>query len=535
MEDFQYAPVFYLGADQTDYRLLTKDFVKRVTMDDRTLLQIEPEGLSYLAEKALFEVSHLYHPAHLKHIQDIIKDRNSSQNDRYTALMLLQNAVISAQRIFPMCQDTGTAIIMAKKGENVFTGADDRRYISRGVYNAYTRHNLRYSQNIPLNMYQEANSQTNLPAQIDIEAQGFDEYGFLFMAKGGGSANKTQLFQETRATLTEAKLLPFLIEKMRALGTAACPPYYIAFVIGGLSAEMTLKTVKLASARYLDGLPFAPSEKSLAFRDAEMEQALLEAAYDIGFGAQFGGKYFALETRVIRLPRHGASCPIGIGVSCNADRQIRAKINADGIWLEKLEENPAQYLPEDLALDLGNVVEVDLNRPMDAIRSQLSQYPVGTALKLNGPVIVARDIAHARLKERLDKGEELPAYFKDHIVLYAGPAKTPEGFPCGSLGPTTSGRMDSYVPAFQAQGASLIMMGKGNRTQVVTDACKQYGGFYLSAIGGPAAKLGHDCVTAIETLEYPELGMEAVFRIEAKDFPAFILTDDKGNDFFQKF
>lgn len=533
MEAFKYAPVFGLSAEQTDYRLLTKDFVKRIKMDNRMLLQIEPEGLSCLAEKALLEVSHFYRPSHLEHIQNILKDRNSSQNDRYTALMLLQNAVISAQKVFPMCQDTGTAIIMARKGENIFTGADDRRYLSEGVYNAYTSHNLRYSQNIPIDMYQEVNSRTNLPAQIEIEALGFDEYGFLFMAKGGGSANKTQLFQETRATLTEEKLLPFLIEKMRNLGTAACPPYYIAFVIGGLSAEMTLKTVKLASARYLDGLPFAPSAKSLAFRDNAMEQALLTAAYNIGLGAQFGGKYFALETRVIRLPRHGASCPIGIGVSCNADRQIKAKINAEGIWLEQLENNPAKYLPQNLAVALGNVIEVDLNRSMDAIRNQLSQYPVGTALKLNGPVIVARDIAHAKLKERMDKGEELPAYFKNHIILYAGPAKTPEGFPCGSLGPTTSGRMDSYVPEFQAQDASLVMMGKGNRTKIVTDACQKYGGFYLSAIGGPAAKLGHDCINAIETLEYPELGMEAVFRIEVKDFPAFILTDDKGNDFFQ--
>lgn len=533
MEVFQYVPVIGSGAAQTDYRLLTKDFVKRTKQDDRTLLEIEPEGLSYLAEKALLEVSHLYRPSHLKHLQNILTGRNSSQNDRYTALMLLQNAVISAQRIFPMCQDTGTAIITARKGENVFTGTDDRRYLSQGVYNAYTRHNLRYSQNIPVDMYRETNSRTNLPAQIEIEAAGFDEYGFLFIAKGGGSANKTQLFQETRATLTPTKLLPFLIEKMRDLGTAACPPYYLAFVIGGLSAEMNLKTVKLASTRCLDGLPFKPSEKSLAFRDAEMEQALLEAAYNTGLGAQFGGKYFALETRVIRLPRHGASCPIGIGVSCNADRQIKAKINAEGIWLEKLADNPARYLPEDLKVSLGEVVAVDLNRPMDAVRSQLSQYPVGTALKLNGPVVVARDIAHARLKERLDRGEELPAYFRDHIILYAGPAKTPPGFPCGSLGPTTSGRMDSYLAEFQAKGTSLISMGKGNRTEAVTAACKQYGGFYLSAIGGPAAKLGHDCVTAIETLEYPELGMEAVFRIEVRDFPAFILTDDKGHDFFK--
>lgn len=528
----QYAPVFNLGADQTSYRLLTREFVKRVTMDDRTLLQIEPEGLTCLAEKALFEVSHLYRPSHLKHLQNILKDRNSSQNDRYTALMLLQNAVISSQFIFPMCQDTGTAIIWGHKGENVFTGANDHKFLSRGVFNAYTKHNLRYSQNMPLNMYQEVNSNTNLPAQIEICTTEGCEYDFLFMAKGGGSANKTQLFQATRALLTQEKLLPFLIEKMRGLGTAACPPYYIAFVIGGLSADMTLKTVKLAAARYLDGLPHAPAANSQAFRDVEMERALLNAAHETGLGAQFGGKYFALETRVIRLPRHGASCPIGIGISCNADRQIKAKINAKGLWLEKLETDPKRYLPEDLGDVLGNVVNVDLNQPLTAVRAQLGRYPTGTALKLNGPLVVARDIAHARLKERLDRGEPLPDYFKDHVILYAGPAKTPPGFACGSLGPTTAERMDPYVPEFQARGASLVMMGKGNRSRAVVNACKQYGGFYLGAIGGPAAKLGHDCVRAIETLEYPELGMEAVFKINVKDFPAFMLIDDKGNDFF---
>lgn len=535
METFSYAPVFEPGADRTDYRLLTKDFVRRVKMDDRTLIHIDPEGLTWLSEQALLEVSHFYRVSHLTALQNIIKDRNSSQNDRYTALALLQNAVISAQKIFPMCQDTGTAIIMARKGENVYTGADDRVALSRGVYNAYTQKALRYSQICPQAMYREANSQTNLPAQIDIEAAGLDEYDFLFIAKGGGSANKTQLFQETPAILKPAKLEPFLIDKMRSLGTTACPPYYIAFVVGGLSAEMNLKTVKLASAHYLDELPPKPSPQSLAFRDFELEARLQKAAYELGPGAQFGGKYFALQVRVVRLPRHAASCPIGMGVSCNADRQIRAKINAGGLWLERLEDNPARFLPEDLDVDLGQVVNVDLHCPMAEIRALLSQYPVGTPLKLNGPVVIARDMAHARLKEQLDKTGALPAYIKEHIVLYAGPAKTPAGFPCGSLGPTTSTRMDVYVPEFQARGASLVMLGKGNRSQLVTDACQQYGGFYLGAMGGPAAKLGHDCVVSIETLEFPELGMEAVQKIEVKDFPAFILTDDKGNDFFKQF
>jgi fumarate hydratase class I len=460
-----------------------------------------------------------------------LSDPKASDNDKYVAKEMLKNAIIAAEGEFPLCQDTGTAIIMGKKGQQVWTGGGDEEALSLGVFNAYTKNNLRYSQNAPLTMFEEKNTGCNLPAQIDLSAVDGDAYKFLFMAKGGGSANKTYLYQETKAVLTPGTLMNFMKDKMRSLGTAACPPYHLAFVIGGTSAELTLKTVKLASAGYLDKLPEQGSDTGHAFRDRRLEDKLFEISRELGIGAQFGGKNFCLETRVIRLPRHGASCPIGLGVSCSADRNIKAKISADGIFLEKLETNPARFLPGKESDD-NNAVKIDLNQPMDKIRAILTRYPVATRLLLTGKIIVGRDIAHAKLKERLDNGEGLPQYLKDHIIYYAGPAKTPKGYASGSFGPTTAGRMDSYVPLFQSQGASLVMLAKGNRSKQVTESCKKYGGFYLGSIGGPAARLGKECITDVQVLEYPELGMEAIFMITVKDFPAFIIVDDKGNDFF---
>ena len=534
MPDFVYQEMFPKGQDETEYRLLTKDHVARAEVAGQEVLVVAPAGLTALAEQAFKDVSFLLRPSHLKQLQEILDDPEASDNDKYVALELLKNAIISAEAVFPMCQDTGTAIIIGKKGQRVWTGGGDEEALSRGVFNAYTKNYFRYSQNAPLTMYEEKNTATNLPAQIELSATDGDHYDFLFIAKGGGSANKTYLFQETKATLNPGTLPKFLMSKIKAIGTAACPPYHIAVVVGGTSPELVLKTVKLASARYLDGLPTKGSPTGHAFRDLELEAQLLGDIRRLGLGAQFGGKYFALDVRVIRLPRHGASCPIGLGVSCNADRNIKAKITRDGIFIEKLETNPAKYLTKAPEMKAPPVA-IDLNRPMNEIRATLSKYPVATRLSLSGPIIVARDIAHAKLKELLDKGGELPAYIKDHIVYYAGPAKTPPGYASGSLGPTTAGRMDDYVPIFQKAGGSLVMLAKGNRSKVVTDSCKTYGGFYLGSIGGPAARLGKDCITSQEVLAYPELGMEAIFKITVKDFPAFILVDDKGNDFYARF
>ena len=532
---FQYQPMFPVGADKTKYELITSDYVHTVDCNGHQMLQVDPEALRILAERAMHDVAFYLRPAHQEQVASILSDPEASDNDKFVALTFLRNAEVSALGQLPFCQDTGTAIILGKKGQNVWTGACDEEYLSHGVYDTYTRYNLRYSQNAPLDMYREVNTGCNLPAQIDLMATEGDEYKFLFIAKGGGSANKTYLYQETKALLTEERLFPFLVDKMRSLGTAACPPYHIAFVIGGTSAEANLKTVKLASAKYYDELPTTGNELGHAFRDLEMEQRLLEATHEIGLGAQFGGKYFAHDIRVIRMPRHGASCPVGLGVSCSADRNVRAKINKDGLWIERLEKHPARLIPEAMRHGTeGEVVKVDLNRPMDEIRKQLSQYPVSTRLSLSGTIVVGRDIAHAKLKERLDRGEELPQYIKDHPIYYAGPAKTPEGMPSGSFGPTTAGRMDPYVDLFQSHGGSLIMIAKGNRSQQVTDACKAHGGFYLGSIGGPAAILAKESIKHVECLEYPELGMEAIWRIEVEDFPAFILVDDKGNDFFQQ-
>lgn len=532
---FQYQPMFPVGSDRTEYELITSDYVHTVDCNGHQMLQVEPEALRILAERAMHDVAFYLRPAHQEQVASILSDPEASDNDKFVALTFLRNAEVSALGQLPFCQDTGTAIILGKKGQNVWTGACDEEYLSHGVYDTYTRYNLRYSQNAPLDMYREVNTGCNLPAQIDLMATEGDEYKFLFIAKGGGSANKTYLYQETKALLTEERLFPFLVDKMRSLGTAACPPYHIAFVIGGTSAEANLKTVKLASAKYYDELPTEGNELGHAFRDLEMEQRLLEATHEIGLGAQFGGKYFAHDIRVIRMPRHGASCPVGLGVSCSADRNVRAKINKDGLWIERLEKHPARLIPEAMRHGTeGEVVKVDLNRPMDEIRKQLSQYPVSTRLSLSGTIVVGRDIAHAKLKERLDRGEELPQYIKDHPIYYAGPAKTPEGMPSGSFGPTTAGRMDPYVDLFQSHGGSLVMIAKGNRSQQVTDACKAHGGFYLGSIGGPAAILAQESIKRVECLEYPELGMEAIWRIEVKDFPAFILVDDKGNDFFQQ-
>jgi len=533
MSDFTYHSMFPLGPDTTPYRKLTSDYVSVVDVDGKKLVKIEPEALALLTATAFHDLSHLLRPGHLAQLRQILEDEEASANDKFVAYDLLKNANIAAGGILPMCQDTGTAIVMGKKGQQIWTGFDDEAEISRGVRRTYTETNLRYSQVAPLTMYDEVNTGDNLPAQIDLYATPGDAYKFLFMAKGGGSANKTYLLQETRAVLSPEKLLSFLDAKIRTLGTAACPPYHLAIVIGGTSAEMNLKTVKLASTRYLDSLPTSGNKYGQAFRDLELEAQVLELTRKMGMGAQFGGKYFCHDVRVIRLPRHGASCPIGIGVSCSADRQILGKITADGIFLEQLETNPAQYLPDvDVAALAGDVVKIDLNQPMDQIRATLSQYPIKTRLSLTGNLVVARDIAHAKLKERLDRGEGLPDYIKNKVVYYAGPAKTPEGYASGSFGPTTAGRMDSYLSEFMKAGGSFISLAKGNRSQQVTDACKAYGGFYLGSIGGPAARLAQDCIKKVEMLEYPELGMEAVWSIDVVDFPAFIVVDDKGNDFF---
>lgn len=532
MTDFKYQEIFPIGEDTTEYRLLTQEHVSSKSFENSEILKIAPEGLELLAEQAFRDVSHLLRPSHLKLLAKIFDDPESSENDRFVALELFKNAIISAKGEFPMCQDTGTAVVIGKKGQQVWTGFLDEEAISRGIFNAYTKNNLRYSQNAPLTMYDEKNTGCNLPAQIELYATQGNEYKFLFIAKGGGSANKTYLYQETKALLTPANLVNFMKEKMKILGTAACPPYHLAFVVGGTSAEANLKTVKLASAGYLDNLPAKGNESGHAFRDRNLELEILKISQQLGIGAQFGGKYFCLETRVIRLPRHGASCPIGIGVSCSADRNIKAKITKQGIFLEKLETDPSKYLPEPEET-ADNAVHIDLNKPMDEIRAVLNRYPVATRLLLSGKIIVARDIAHAKIKERLDRGEGLPQYIKDHIIYYAGPAKTPIGYACGSFGPTTAGRMDPYVPIFQEQGGSMVMLAKGNRSKVVTQSCEKYGGFYLGSIGGPAARLGKECITNVEIIEYPELGMEAIFMITVKDFPAFILVDDKGNDFFE--
>ena len=536
MSSFEHHTIFPLGTDETPYRKLTGDYVQTVSIVGLEFLRVDPRALTVLANQALRDCSHLLRPGHLAQLRKIIDDPEASDNDRFVALELLKNANISAGGVLPMCQDTGTAIVMGKKGQMVYTGDDDEAALSEGILQAYTETNLRYSQVAPLSLYEETNTGNNLPAQIDIYAEPGNAYKFMFMAKGGGSANKTFLYQETKALLNPARLHAFLDEKIRTLGTAACPPYHLAIVIGGTSAEMNLKTVKLASARYLDTLPTQGNKYGQAFRDLDLEAEVHKMTQDMGIGAQFGGKYFCHDVRVIRLPRHGASCPVGIGVSCSADRQILGKITRDGVFLEQLETNPAQYLPEVTHDDLdGEVVKIDLSRPMDEIRATLSQYPIRTRLSLTGPLIVARDIAHAKLKERLDSGEGLPQYFKDMAVYYAGPAKTPTGYASGSFGPTTAGRMDSYVDQFQAAGGSMVMLAKGNRSPQVTAACKAHGGFYLGSIGGPAARLAKDSIRKVECIEYPELGMEAIWRIEVEDFPAFIVVDDKGNDFFAEF
>lgn len=527
--------MFPLGKDEnTKYRLVTRDFISTVACGENKVVKIQPEALTLIAKEAFRDVSFLLRPAHLKQVAEILSDDSASDNDKNVALTMLRNAEVSSNGVLPFCQDTGTATIVAKKGQNIWTGVEDEEFLSKGVYQTYTQENLRYSQNAPLNMYDEVNTNTNLPAQIDIYSTNSSKYEFLFVAKGGGSANKTYLYQETKAIITPQKLIPFIIEKMKSLGTAACPPYHIAIVIGGTSAESCLKTVKLASAKYLDNLPTSGNKYGHAFRDIEIEKQVLESAYNLGIGAQFGGKYFALDVRVIRMPRHGASCPIGLGVSCSADRNMKGYIDETGVWLEELERNPSRFIPEKYkSVNTGEgAVSIDLNRPMCDILSELSKYPVKTRLSLNGTIIVARDIAHAKLMERIQKGEGLPKYIKDHPVYYAGPAKTPTGMASGSFGPTTAGRMDSYVDAFQSNGGSMVMIAKGNRSKVVTDSCKKYGGFYLGSIGGPAAILAKDNIKKVELLEYPELGMEAVWKIDVKDFPAFILVDDKGNDFF---
>jgi fumarate hydratase, class I len=531
---FFYQDPYPLGHDDTEYYKLSGEHVSLSQFEGKPILKVSPEALSLITKVALHDASFMLRTSHIKQMAAILNDPEASENDKYVALTMLRNAEISAKGLLPFCQDTGTATIFAHKGQQVWTGVNDYEAISMGVYQTYTEDNLRYSQTVPLDMYKEKNSGTNLPAQIDIRTSEGMEYDFLFVAKGGGSANKTSLFQETKALLTPEKLEKYLVEKLRSLGTAACPPYHVAFVIGGTSAEACLKTVKLASARYYDKLPASGNEHGQAFRDIEMEEKVLQAAYKLGIGAQFGGKYFALDIRIIRLPRHGASCPVGMGVSCAADRNIKAKINKDGLWIEKLEDKPANFIPEEFRnAEEGGGVKVDLNQPMKEILAIISKHPVGTRLSLSGTIIVGRDIAHAKLKERLDNGEGLPQYIKDHPIYYAGPAKTPQGMPSGSFGPTTAGRMDSYVDLFQQHGGSMIMIAKGNRSQAVTDACKKYGGFYLGSIGGPAAVLAQENIRKVELLEYPELGMEAIYRIEVEDFPAFILVDDKGSDFYR--
>ncbi|SHN34328.1 fumarate hydratase [Cryptosporangium aurantiacum] len=536
MPDFRYSDLLPLGPDETTYRLLTREGVEPIEVAGETFLKVAPEALTTLTKAAMRDIAHLLRPAHLQQLRNILDDPEASGNDRFVALDLLKNANISAGGVLPMCQDTGTAIVMGKKGERVLTGGGqiDGEAISRGVYDAYTELNLRYSQLAPLTMWDEKNTGSNLPAQIELYADGKPgEYKFLFMAKGGGSANKSFLYQETKAVLNPTRMMRFLEEKLRSLGTAACPPYHLAIVVGGTSAEYALKTAKYASAKYLDSLPTSGSLAAHGFRDLELEWQVLELTRKFGIGAQFGGKYFCHDVRVVRLPRHGASCPVAIAVSCSADRQALGKITAEGVFLEQLETDPAQYLPETTHDDLDSeVVQIDLNRPMSEIRAELSRYPVKTRLSLTGPLVVARDIAHAKIAERLDAGEPMPQYLRDHAVYYAGPAKTPDGYASGSFGPTTAGRMDSYVEKFQAAGGSLVMLAKGNRSKQVTDACHAHGGFYLGSIGGPAARLAQDCITHVEVLEYQELGMEAVWKIEVRDFPAFIVVDDKGEDFF---
>ncbi|WP_117215702.1 fumarate hydratase [Allorhizocola rhizosphaerae] len=536
MTDFSYSPLLPLGADTTDYRLVTDEGVDVVSgPGGRQFLTVEPDVLTQLTAEAMHDIAHFLRPAHLAQLRSIIDDPLSSPNDRFVALDLLRNANIAAGGVLPMCQDTGTAIVMGKRGRHVLTDGRDEQAIARGVFDAYTNLNLRYSQLAPITTWEERNTGTNLPAQIELYAEDpdghSDAYKFLFMAKGGGSANKSYLYQETKALLNPAAFMRFLDEKLRLIGTSACPPYHLAVVIGGTSAEHALKTAKLASAKYLDNLPTSGSLLAHGFRDLQLEAEVLELTRGFGIGAQFGGRYFCHDVRVIRLPRHGASCPVAIAVSCSADRQALAKITPSGVWLEKLETDPARFLP-DVSLEDGEVVQVDLNRPMTLIREELSRYPVKTRLSLSGPLVVARDIAHAKIAARLDAGEAMPSYLRDHAVYYAGPAKTPEGYASGSFGPTTAGRMDAYVEKFQAAGGSLVMLAKGNRSKQVTDACARYGGFYLGSIGGPAARLAQDCIRKVEVLEYPELGMEAVWRIEVEDFPAFIVVDDKGNDFF---
>ncbi len=533
--EFKYAPMFQLGKDDTEYYLLTKDYVSEGEFEGHKILKVQPEALTLLAKQAFHDTNFMLRRSHNEQVAKILKDPEATDNDKYVALSFLRNAEVAAKGELPFCQDTGTAIIHGEKGQGVWTGFCDEEALSLGVFQTYTTDSLRYSQNAPLSMYEEKNTKCNLPAQIDIEAVEGNEYKFLCVVKGGGSANKSYLYQETKAILNPKTLVPYLIEKMKSLGTAACPPYHIAFVIGGTSAEKTMLTVKLASTHFYDNLPTTGDETGRAFRDVELEKTLLEAAQNIGLGAQFGGKYMAHDVRVIRLPRHGASCPVGMGVSCSADRNIKAKINKDGVWIERLDSNPGELIPEEFRKEgEGETIKIDLNQPMSEVCKELTKYPVSTRVSLTGTIIVARDIAHARMKELLDSGKELPQYIKDHPVLYAGPAKTPAGHPCGSMGPTTANRMDPYVDLFQSHGGSMVMIAKGNRTQVVTDACKKHGGFYLGTIGGIAAVLSESSIKSIECIEWPELGMEAVYKIEVEDFPAFILVDDKGNDFFKQ-
>jgi fumarate hydratase class I len=533
MAAFHFQRLFELGPDPTPWKKLASDGLRPFEIKGRPALEIDPATLTMLARQAMIDIAHLLRPGHLEQLSNILKDPEASDNDRFVALELLKNANIAASGVLPGCQDTGTATVIGYKGENVFTFGDDESALSQGVHAAYAEKNLRYSQLAPLDMYTEKNTGSNLPAQIDLFATAGDVYKFLFLAKGGGSANKTYLFQETKALLNPESLLKFVADKVRGIGTSACPPYHLALVIGGMSAEFTLKTVKLASARYLDTLPTTGNEHGRAFRDVGLEAQVLEICRSTGIGAQFGGKYFAHDVRVIRLPRHGASCPVGLGVSCSADRQVLGKITRDGVYLEQLETNPARFLPDVTHDDLGGkVVKIDLRRPMREILEELRQYPVATRLSLSGPLVVARDIAHAKLKERLDRGEDLPAYFKEHAVYYAGPAKRPEGYASGSFGPTTAGRMDAYVDLFQSRGGSMVMLAKGNRSHVVRDACRKHGGFYLGSIGGPAARLAEHSIKKVEVIEYEELGMEAIWRIDVEDFPAFVIIDAAGNDFY---
>ncbi len=532
--EFKYQDPFPLGPDSTKYRLLTKEGISVATFEGKEILKVSPAALTNLANQAMRDISFHLRPEHNEMVADILADEDASLNDKEVAVAMLRNAEVSAGLELPLCQDTGTAIIVGKKGQQVWTGVKDEEYLSQGVYKTYTEENLRYSQTVALDMYKEVNTGTNLPAQIDIYAADGIEYKFLFIAKGGGSANKTFLYQETKALLNPANLIKFLVDKMRSLGTAACPPYHVAFVIGGTSAEGCLKTVKLASTKYYDSLPTKGNEHGQAFRDLELERQLLEAAQKLGIGAQFGGKYFAYDVRVIRLPRHGASCPVGMGVSCSADRNARAKINKDGVWIEELDRNPGRLIPVAYRRKHDHGEKINLNRPMKEILAELTKYPVSTSLMLTGTIVVGRDIAHARFKEALDAGKPVPEYLLRHPIYYAGPAKKPADKPSGSFGPTTAGRMDSYVDLLQSKGASLIMIAKGNRSQQVTDACKKYGGFYLGSMGGPAALLAEENIKKVECIDFPELGMEAVWKIEVVDFPAFILVDDKGNDFFKQ-